>query len=136
VQDHGAGSVVGIDLEPDLVEKARARAARHALADRIDCRQVVPGPLAFPDATFDVVFSKDSMVQIPDKPAIYAEVRRVLVPGGLFVASDWLRGGTGPYSPQMLEFFRLEGITYNLATIEASVAALQEAGERLAPKEE
>jgi ubiquinone/menaquinone biosynthesis C-methylase UbiE len=37
-------------------------------------------PLPFAAASFDVVFSKDSMVQIPDKPSIYAEVLRVLRP--------------------------------------------------------
>ena len=68
------------------------------------------------------------MVQIPDKPAIFAEVLRVLRPGGRFIASDWLRGGTGAYSPQMMEFFRLEGIAYNMATLEESAAALRAAG--------
>ncbi len=56
----------------------------------------------FPDASFEVVFSKDSMVQIPDKPAIFSEIHRVLVPAGLFAASDWLRGDSGVYSPEML----------------------------------
>ena len=82
------------------------------------------GALPFDAATFDVVFSKDSMVQIPDKPKIYADVLRVLRPGGRFIASDWLRGGTGSYSPEMMEFFRLEGIAYNMATLEESAAAL------------
>jgi ubiquinone/menaquinone biosynthesis C-methylase UbiE len=128
VAEHGAKRVVGIDLEPDLIAKARARVARHELTDRIEFRQVSAGPLPFPDAGFEVAFSKDSMVQIPDKPAMFSEIRRVLVPGGLFAASDWLRGGSGAYSPEMLEFFRLEGITYNLASAEATVAALRAAG--------
>jgi phosphoethanolamine N-methyltransferase len=68
------------------------------------------------------------MVQIPDKPAIYAEVLRVLRPGGRFVASDWLRGGTGAYSPEMMEFFRLEGIAYNMVSLDESAAALRAAG--------
>jgi len=75
-----------------------------------------------------VMFSKDSMVQIPDKPGIYADVLRVLRPGGRFIASDWLRGGTGSYSPEMMEFFRLEGIAYNMVTLEQSAAALAAAG--------
>lgn len=128
IERHGAKSVVGIDLEPDLIAKARARVAKHGHTGRIEFRQVTPGPLPFPDASFEVVFSKDSMVQIPDKPAIFSEIRRVLVPGGLLAASDWLRGGSGAYSPEMLEFFRLEGITYNLASLDATVAALRTAG--------
>jgi phosphoethanolamine N-methyltransferase len=105
-----------------------ARVARAGLADRVQSRVVEPGPLPFPDASFDVVFSKDSIVQIPDKPALFAEILRVLRPGGRFLASDWLRGGSGPYSPQMIEYFRLEGITYNMATLDESATALRTAG--------
>jgi ubiquinone/menaquinone biosynthesis C-methylase UbiE len=128
VEAHGAGHVVGIDLEPDLIAKARQRVAAAGLNGRIELRTVDVGPLGFPAASFDVVFSKDSLVQIPDKSAIFAEIRRVLKPGGRFVVSDWLRGGSGPYSAEMLEYFRLEGITYNMASIEQSVAALRAAG--------
>ena len=128
VATHGAGHVVGIDLEPDLVAKARQRVAAAGLEGRIELRTVEVGPLGFADASFDVVFSKDSLVQIPDKSAIFAEIRRVLKPGGRFIVSDWLRGGSGPYSPEMLEYFRLEGITYNMASIEQSVDALRKAG--------
>lgn len=128
VQQHGAARVVGIDLEPALIGQARARVARQGLEGRIQFCQVTPGPFPFADASFGVVFSKDSMVQIPDKPALFAEVRRVLVPGGLFVAGDWLRGGRGAYSPEMLEYFRLEGITYNLACAADTRDALRAAG--------
>ena len=128
VQSHGAGHVTGIDLEPELIQKARARVAQAGLSPQIELIQVLPGALPFADASFDVVFSKDSLVQIPDKSALFREVRRVLVPGGRFIASDWLRGGRGPYSPEMLEYFRLEGITYNMASAEETRAALTHAG--------
>ena len=49
-----------------------------ARADRIGLLKVAPGPLPFPPGTFDVVFSKDSIVHIPDKAALMAEVFRVL----------------------------------------------------------
>ena len=84
--------------------------------------------MPFAGASFDVAFSKDSMVQIPDKPAIFAEVLRVLRPGGRFIASDWLRGGTADYSAEMMEFFRLEGIAYNMASLDESAAALHAFG--------
>jgi len=128
VQAHGAGHVTGIDLEPDLIAKARVRIAQAQLSDRIELIQVSPGRLPFTDASFEVVFSKDSLVQIPDKLALFTEVRRVLVGGGRFIASDWLRGGSGPYSAQMLEYFRLEGITYNMASAPETAKALAEAG--------
>lgn len=128
VEDYGAASVVGIDLDPALLASMRARIERTHLSDRIRGVKVAAGPLPFADAEFDVVFSKDSLVQIPDKPHIFAEVLRVLRPGGRFIASDWLRGGGAEYSAEMLEFFRLEGIAYNMATLAQSARDLRAAG--------
>lgn len=128
VQVHGAGSVVGIDVDPALLRQMDQRIARAGLADRIRSQLVTPGRLPFATGNFDVVFSKDSIVQIPDKAALYAEVHRVLRPGGRFIAGDWLRGGSGAYSREMMEFFRLEGIAYNMASLEESAATLRKAG--------
>jgi SAM-dependent methyltransferase len=130
VREHGASAVVGVDIDPELVKRMQSRMARAGLGDLIEGRRVDGGPLPFEAASFDVVFSKDSLVQIPDKAAIFAEILRVLRPGGRFIASDWLRGGSGAYSPEMMEFFRLEGIAYNMASLEESAAALRAAGFR------
>jgi ubiquinone/menaquinone biosynthesis C-methylase UbiE len=130
VREHGAGSVIGVDIDTHLIERMQERIGRAGLSERIEGRRVDGGPLPFAAASFDVVFSKDSLVQIPDKSAIFAEILRVLRPGGRFIASDWLRGGSGAYSPEMLEFFRLEGIAYNMASLEESAAALRAAGFR------
>ena len=128
ITQYGATSVVGIDVDPALLEGLRTRVERAGLAGRIRGVKVEPGRLPFADASFDVVFSKDSLVQIPEKPALFADILRVLRPGGRFIASDWLRGGTGTYSPEMMEYFRLEGIAYNMVTLEESAAALRNAG--------
>jgi phosphoethanolamine N-methyltransferase len=128
ITQYGASSVVGIDVDPGLLEGLLARVKRAGLADRIRGVKVEPGRLPFTDARFDVVFSKDSLVQIPDKPALFAEILRVLRPGGRFIASDWLRGGSGTYSSEMMEYFRLEGIAYSMVTLEESAAALRNAG--------
>jgi phosphoethanolamine N-methyltransferase len=128
VRQFGARSVIGVDIDPALVAGMQRRVERNGLTDRIRGVKVDGGALPFDGSSFDVVFSKDSMVQIPDKPRIYADVLSVLRPGGRFIASDWLRGGTGSYSPDMMEFFRLEGIAYNMVTLEESAAALAAAG--------
>jgi phosphoethanolamine N-methyltransferase len=128
VTNYHAESVVGIDVDPTLVAAMQARIERAQLGGRMRGMTVSGGPLPFADASFDVVFSKDSLVQIPDKAAIFAEVRRVLKPGARFIASDWLRGAGADYSAEMLEFFRLEGIAYTMATLSESAAALRAAG--------
>src|SRR5262245_54373246 len=99
VTHHGAGQVTGIDVEPQLIEAATALIASKGLAQRIAFRLVEPGPLPFADAAFDVVFSKDAMVHIEDKAALYAEVLRVLRPGGWFIAADWLWAEGAATSP-------------------------------------
>ena len=43
------------------------------------------------EETFDIVFSKDSLIHVEHKSSIYREICRVLRPGGVFAASDWLR---------------------------------------------
>ena len=128
VTHHGAAQVIGIDLDADLVSKAQARITAASLGEHVQVRVVLPGPLDCADQSIDVVFSKDSMVQIPDKAALFAECERVLRPGGCLVASDWLRGGEGAYSAHMHEYFRLEGITYNMASPAETRAALAAAG--------
>ena len=128
VAQHGAGSVVGIDVDPVLLKQMDARIAGAQLSDRITSLCVTPGRLPFESDSFDVVFSKDSIVHIPDKAALYADIYRILRPGGRFIASDWLRGGTGAYSAEMMEFFRIEGITYNMATLEQCASAVKHAG--------
>lgn len=92
--EHGA-RVVGVDVEEGVLDRARRQLAEEGLSDRIRLRLVAPGPLPFADGCFDVVFSKDSLVHIPDKRAIYDEMRRVLRPGGWVAVSDWMTGPPG-----------------------------------------
>lgn len=128
VKHHGAGYVCGIDVEDTVLAHARALVAREGLADRIGCLKVAPGPLPFPPATFDIVFSKDSIVHIPDKVSLLAEVFRVLKPGGRFVASDWLIGVDGPPSPRMAEYIAAEGLDFGMASPNRYREAMAKAG--------
>ena len=127
-RNHGAGYVTGIDVEDTVLARARALIAQAGLSDRIGCVKVAPGPLPFPPDTFDIVFSKDSIVHIPDKQSLMAEVFRVLKPGGRFVASDWLIGRDGPPSPEMAEYIAAEGLDFGMASPARYRDAMKAAG--------
>jgi len=117
-----------VDIDPGLLAAMTRRIERAGLSRQVTTLCVQPGPLPLPEGSFDVVFSKDAIVQIPDKAAVFADAYRVLRSGGHLIMSDWLRGGTGSYSSEMLEFFRLEGIAYNMASMTETTAALARAG--------
>ena len=126
--DLGAAHVTGVDVEAPVCETARERARNAGAADRIAIRQVEPGPLDFPDRSFDLVFSKDAIVHIADKEFLAAEIFRVLKPGGWFAASDWLISHDSPPSPDMARYIELEGLDFAMASPARYGAALESAG--------
>ena len=87
-----------------------------------------PGPFPLPDGGFDLVFSKDAMVHIPDKAALYAEVLRVLKPGGVFACSDWMRRDTAPPSAEMRNWLWEISLDLDLGPLAEAEALLQQAG--------
>lgn len=125
---HGAKSVVGIDVEPHLIDHAIERAARDGLSDRIEYQLVEPGPLPFDDAAFDVVFTKDAIVHIPEKQPFYVEVLRVLKPGGLFVGSDWLRGGPETKTAVAQRWLDVVHLNFEMQDLDHTKAAIEGAG--------
>jgi phosphoethanolamine N-methyltransferase len=126
----GARRVVGIDVEADNIERARRRAEAKGLAERVSYRLVEPGPGPFPfdSASFDVVFSKDAIIHIPDKPTLFAHIFRILRPGGRFMASDWLRADDEPPSPAMQRYIAAEGLSFAMASQAHYRRAMAEAG--------
>jgi SAM-dependent methyltransferase len=128
VETHGADYVCGIDVEDTVLATARQRAAKAGLRDRIGVMKVVPGPLPFPPQSFDVVFSKDSIIHIPDKQGLMLDVYRVLKPGGVFAASDWLIGHDHEPSPEMKAYIASEGLDFGMASPSQYRDAMEKAG--------
>ena len=127
-RNFGPARITGFDVEAPVLEVARERATADGLADRVDFVQDAPGPLPFPDASFDVIFSKDSLIHVPDKDALFADLFRLLRPGGWFAASDWLIGHDDDPSPEMRDYMAAEGLSFVMASPRRYVAAMQGAG--------
>ena len=81
------GHVTGIDMTPAMLAKARAAAAEMGAAN-IEFREGEGERLPFPDASFDVVITNGVIDLIPDKDAVFAELFRVLAPGGRMQVAD------------------------------------------------
>jgi phosphatidylethanolamine/phosphatidyl-N-methylethanolamine N-methyltransferase len=90
--------LVGIDLSPDMLEKARERAAEEGLHNVTGLHEMDAGNLAFSDASFDTVAAMYVMTVVPDPEKVMRELARVCKPGGQvllvnhFSTEDGFRG--------------------------------------------
>jgi phosphoethanolamine N-methyltransferase len=125
-QQFGA-RVVGVDLEPPLVERAHERAEASGLSDRVRFEVVGAGPLPFDDASIDVVLSAGAYTQTEDKLGAFGDCFRVLKPGGAIRLYDWTRT-EGELSDDMLRWIELEGLSYELETQDRYRELLTRAG--------
>ncbi|HTW62293.1 MAG TPA: methyltransferase domain-containing protein [Terracidiphilus sp.] len=121
--------VTGADLSPEMAAAARARG--------VDAQVANAEALPFEDASFDAVFSNAALHWVRDQDAMLAEVRRVLRPGGRFVAE---MGGHGNIAAIRVAFIaalarhgqasREDGVNY-YPTPESYTRRLERAGFRV-----
>lgn len=81
------GKVIGVDMTEDMLDRAR-RAAQAAGVDNVEFRQGYAEELPFDDGSVDIVISNGVLNLVPDKKVAYAEIFRVLKPGGRFQIAD------------------------------------------------
>lgn len=81
-------TVTGIDLVALRIETAEELTKRTGLTERISYRVASATELPFEDRTFAQVWMLDVGIHVRDKAAMFAEIARVLRPGGLLVMHD------------------------------------------------
>jgi arsenite methyltransferase len=89
------GRVIGVDMTPAMLQKARRNAEQLGLA-QVEFREGRLEALPVEDATVDAVTSNCVINLVPDKQLVFAEITRVLRPGGRVVISDIVLDGTLP----------------------------------------
>lgn len=98
-----SASLVGVCNNERLNQAARARAAEIGIAERVQFLTLEDTgykSLPFPDGAFDAVFFYESVCHIPDKPALFRELGRVLKPGGRLGGSDWIQRPFGEHQSE------------------------------------
>jgi phosphoethanolamine N-methyltransferase len=128
IKNHGAKSVLGIDTESLVIQRAEELAVKFDLSNLAKFRCVKHGPLDIPDESVDLVFSKEVFLHIPNKEDLIKDIYRVLKPGGLVAVSDWMRIDDNPPSIQMQEYITAEGLDMYMCSLKHYEQVLKNVG--------
>lgn len=119
------GSVVGLDLTPAMVEKARAEAAA-AGVENVSFELGDATALDLHDGAFDGAITRFSLHHIPAPVRVLDEMRRVVRPGGWVVVSDFVTDDDGEAAAWQEGIERLRDPSHWALLTPSHIAALGE----------
>jgi ubiquinone/menaquinone biosynthesis C-methylase UbiE len=129
-------SVTGVDLTPECVDVASWLTQLVGLTSRVDFRQGNVTDLPFPAESFDRAYLIHVGMNISDKAVLFAQARRVLVPGGLLLVYDVMRARPGtlayplPWASEESTSFVADAATFRDLLERTGFVVIQEEGWR------
>ncbi|KAI3518106.1 hypothetical protein L1887_06496 [Cichorium endivia] len=115
--------VVGIDLSVNMISFALERSI--GLKCSVEFEVADCTKKTYPDNSFDVIYSRDTILHIQDKPALFRTFYKWLKPGGKVLISDYCRKSGKP-SQDFAEYIKQRG--YDLHDVETYGKMLKDAG--------
>ncbi|KAM4106553.1 hypothetical protein ACJW30_04G070000 [Castanea mollissima] len=115
--------VVGIDLSVNMVSFALERAI--GLSCSVEFEVADCTKKTYPENSFDVIYSRDTILHIQDKPALFRSFYKWLKPGGKVLISDYCKNAGTP-SLEFAEYIKQRG--YDLHDVKSYGQMLRDAG--------
>ena len=120
------GKVIGVDMTPEMIEKARVNMAKVG-ADNVEFRLGEIEHIPAADDSIDVVISNCVINLSPDKSQVFREAFRVLKPGGKFAVSDIVTDGPLPHKVKA-SLAAWAGCVAGALDVDEYVSGLKDAG--------
>ena len=83
-----SGHVIGVDMTAGMLQAAAKSSREMGVAERVELHESLIESLPLPNAEVDIVISNGVIDLVPDKDAVFAEIDRVLKPGGRLQFAD------------------------------------------------
>lgn len=121
---HYDASVVGVDLSPVMVEIAKER-AHHLGCTQVQFHLKDVHHMKFAEHSFDLIWSRDALLHVPEKQTLFSLLLPWLAPGGQIVISDYAQG-TQTLSQDFQQYVLDSG--YHLLGVEQYGQLLRDSG--------
>nr|XP_027208522.1 phosphoethanolamine N-methyltransferase 1-like [Penaeus vannamei] len=124
---HYGVHVHGVDLSTNMIDIAKDRLNREEkyLQSMIKFEVGDITKVQYDNASYDIIYSRDTILHIPNKEDLYRTLQAWLKPGGKLFVTDYCRGDQ-EHSQEFLDYVKRRG--YDLRTVKAYGKVLEEAG--------
>ncbi|MFV2031645.1 MAG: class I SAM-dependent methyltransferase, partial [Gammaproteobacteria bacterium] len=125
---HGVKRVQGVDIDAELLARARDLVRQSGLEDRISLSHIEPGALPFESACFDLVYVTAVTCHVPQLAPFLREIERVLRPGGYLVGGEWFKASDNAAFVQWDNMLRERGLNFYFVARDSFKQSLTNSG--------